>query len=212
MDAARIEEISTSTRLLDLATIILISLAAIATAWCGYQASRWSALQALNYSRANAARVEASIAADRSNALRMVDVGLFVQYQAAVFNRNDALAAFLGRRFRPEFRRDLDAWTATNPQKNPRAPLSPFAMPQYHLASDDVYAAASRRADNWTASAVSANEISDRYVFLTVLFASVTFLGGVAMKTRHPWSLTLTAVGFALLVFSLVRLAEFPVR
>lgn len=198
--------------LVDMGTVILISLAAIATAWCGYQATRWSALQALDYSRANSSRVEASIAASRSNALRMIDVGLFVQYESAVFSRNDALAAFLLHRFRPEFRRALDAWYATKPKTSAQAPLSPFAMRQYHLASDDEYAALFRRADDWMTQAVAANETSDRYVFLTVLFASVTFLGGVAMKTRYPWNTALTAVGAALLIYSLLRVMEFPVR
>ena len=44
------------------------------------------------------------------------------------------LADFYFKRFREEFRPAVDAWVATRPLKNPNAPLTPFAMPQYKLA------------------------------------------------------------------------------
>ena len=45
------------------------------------------------------------------------------------------LADFYFKRFRAEFRPAVDAWVATRPLKNPNAPLTPFAMPQYKLAA-----------------------------------------------------------------------------
>lgn len=191
---------------------MLISLAAVATAWCGYESARWSALQALNYSRANASRIEASIAANRSNALRMVDVGLFVQYESALFRHDDAFAAFIRKRFRREFGTAVDAWIATKPLSNPNAPLSPFAMKQYRLASDETFVSLSRRADNWVDRAVRANETSSRYLFVTVLFASVTFVGGIAIKTRYPLNVVLTATGTVLFCISIARVLTYPVR
>lgn len=142
----------------------------------------------------------------------MVDVGLFVQYESALFRRDDAFAAFLRKRFRPEFRVAVDAWVATKPQTNPKAPLSPFAMKQYRLASDKVFASASQRADNWIERAVRSNETSDNYLFVTVLFASVTFLGGIAIKTRYPLNVVLTATGAILFFVSLARVLAYPVR
>ena len=199
-------------RIVDVATVILISLASVATAWCGYQAARWSALQALSYSLANAARIDQSTAASLANAQRIVDVGLFVQYEQAIYRKDSAFAQFIKRRFRPEFRTAVEAWLKTNPQSNRNAPLSPFAMRQYRLKADDDSTAAGNRAETLLAKAVQSNETSDQYVFLTVLFASATFLGGVAMKARYPWHLVLTIVGAALFLFSFVRLWEHPVR
>lgn len=196
----------------DLLTVVLISLATVATAWCGYQAARWSSLQALDYSRANAARIEAAVAAGRANSDRLIDVALFVQYENALFQRNDAFAAFIDHRFRPEFRKAIDAWDATKPQTNPRAPLSPFVMKEYHLQSDDRSASASKRADAFVAQAVTANQTSDSYVFVTVLFASVTFLGGVATKTRYPWHVVLVIIGIVLILLAVLRTIHYPIR
>jgi hypothetical protein len=201
-----------SDRIVDVATVVLISLAAVATAWCGYQAARWSALQALDFSRANAARIDASIVANRADDVRAIEIALFVQYEAAVFRRDDAFAKFLYQRFPPDFRNAVGAWLATKPLTNPKAPPSPFVMPQYRVRIDQGFAIASKRANDFVAGAVKANEISDEYVFLTVLFASVTFLGGIAIKAYYPWHLVLTAVGLVLLIVSFARLIHFPIR
>jgi hypothetical protein len=191
---------------------VLISLAAVATAWCGYQSARWGSLQALDYSRSNAARIEASIAANRSNAIRMVDVGLFLQYESAIFRQDDAFAAFIRKRFPTQLAKAVDAWLATNPLHNVKAPPSPFAMNEYRVASDVRYESMSKRADDLVAGAVRANETSDQYLFVTVLFASVTFLGGIAIKTRYPLNIALTLVAAVLFFVSLARVLEYPVR
>ncbi|MGZ3496135.1 MAG: hypothetical protein ACXWNK_17255 [Vulcanimicrobiaceae bacterium] len=198
-------------RIVDIVTVILISLATVASAWCGYQAARWGELQTLNYSRANAARVEASIAAGRSSAIRLLDVGLFVQYEGAVFEHKDRFAEFLRHRFTPELRKAVDVWLASKPLTNPRAPLSPFAMAEYHVRSDDAFAAASKRADALTEEGHRANQQSDAYVYLTVLFASVSFLGGVGGRLRYPWHMVLTAIGTALLVIAAFTILRYPV-
>ena len=38
----------------DFASVILISAATVMTAWCGYQAARWTALQTREYNEASA--------------------------------------------------------------------------------------------------------------------------------------------------------------
>jgi hypothetical protein len=45
-------------RALELSAILLLSLAAVATAWSGYQASRWSGEQSRGYAQASATRIE----------------------------------------------------------------------------------------------------------------------------------------------------------
>lgn len=42
------------------ATTTVLALAAVATAWSGYQASRWHGEQAIAFSRANASRLESN--------------------------------------------------------------------------------------------------------------------------------------------------------
>ena len=48
-----------SERALELAAVVLLSLTALATAWSGYQAARWSGEQSKLYAQASATRVMA---------------------------------------------------------------------------------------------------------------------------------------------------------
>lgn len=210
---ARLRESSIfNEHVVEVVTVLLISLAAVATAWCGYQSKRWSALQTINYASANAARIQSSIAAGRGDALRTVDVGMFIEYQSALYSGRTGFAEFLRRRFRPEFRAALDAWLATHPLMNPQAPLSPFAMKEYRVSAFEEATAASKRASDLVNAAVSNNEDSDRYVFATVLFALTSFLGGISVKSRYPVAIALLAVGLGLFTFAIVTIAAYPVR
>lgn len=199
-------------QIVDVATVVLLSLAAVATAWCGYEAARWSSERALNYSLANAARIDASMASSLSNTLRTIDVNLFVIYENALYSRRDSFAALLKSRFRPEFKTAVDAWLATRPQTNPGSPRSPFVMPQYRLQSDADAKSAAKKADDLTNAAIANDEISDRYVLATVIFAIVSFLGGISGKARHPMNIALLAGSSALLLLQLLLMARFPIK
>ena len=110
-------------------------MAAVATAWAAYQSARWHGEQAKAQSASIAARVESTRAANVANRQGQVDVALFTQWVDAYAREETELADFYRKRFRPEFVPAFDAWVATRPRKNPGAPLSPFAMPQYKLAA-----------------------------------------------------------------------------
>jgi hypothetical protein len=116
------------------ATVIL-ALAAVATAWSGYQASRWHGEQAIAFSRANAARVESTRASDLADSQTEIDVATFTQWVDAYARHQTQLAAFYRKRFRAEFQPAVAAWIASHPLKNADAPLTPFAMPSYRLAA-----------------------------------------------------------------------------
>ena len=115
---------------------MLLALAAVATAWAAYQSARWHGEQAKAQSASIAARVESTRAANVANRQAQIDVALFTQWVDAYARDETELAAFYRKRFRPEFKPAFDAWVATKPRKNPDAPLSPFAMPQYKLAAN----------------------------------------------------------------------------
>ena len=114
---------------------VLLAVAAVATAWAAYQSARWHGEQARAQSASIAARVESTRAANVANRQGQIDVALFTQWVDAYARDETELAAFYDKRFRPEFKPAFDAWVATRPRKNPSAPLSPFAMPQYKLAA-----------------------------------------------------------------------------
>ena len=116
---------------IDLVSTVLLALATVATAWAGYQSSRWHGEQASAQSRATAARVEATRASGVANREAEIDVELFIQWIDAYALKESELGAFYQRRFRDEFKPAFQAWIATKPLTNPDAPLSPFAMPEY---------------------------------------------------------------------------------
>src|SRR5262245_7090402 len=114
---------------------LLLALAAVGTAWSSYQASRWQGQQALAGGRATAARVEANRVAGVANRQIQVDVATFIAWVDAYSARDTELSSFYFRRFRDEFKPAVNAWIATRPLKNPKAPLTPFAMPQYRSSA-----------------------------------------------------------------------------
>ena len=85
--------------------------------------------------RANALRIDSAKAAGLANSQTEVDVATFTQWVNAYAQKETLLTDFYFKRFRNEFRPAVDAWIATRPLKNPNAPLTPFAMPQYKLAA-----------------------------------------------------------------------------
>ena len=202
-----------SEHVLELVSTILIAVAAVATAWSGYQSARWSGEQAKAYARANAARLESTRASGLANTQTQIDVATFTQWVDAFALEQEELADFYYARFREEFRPAMEAWVATMPRTNPDAPLTPFAMPEYRLEAQDeaerLEAVATTEADD----ASTFNQRSDNYVLAVVLFATSLFFAGIS--TRLPTTRSraaILALGCITFVATLVWVATFPVN
>jgi hypothetical protein len=196
----------------DFASVVLISAATVLTAWCGYEAARWTALQSRLYNESSAQRVTAAADSGRFNTLEVIDVGMFLQYVGSIAAGRTDEEAFIYRRFRPEMKRAVDAWLATKPRTNPAAPSSPFAMPQYSLRTGRDAARLDALAAADFEKATAANERGDAYVRLTVIFAAVSFLAGISTKFRFPSHIVIVVAGFGALIFGLIRMLELPIR
>jgi hypothetical protein len=166
----------------DVAGAVLMALATVATAWSGYQASRWNGEQATTGARANAARIESTRASGLADTQTQIDVATFTQWVDAFAHQEPRLTAFYRRRFRAEFAPAVTAWIATQPLKNPAAPLTPFAMPQYHLAARDEAAQLEVRADALAATVRVDVQRATNYVLAVVLFAATLFFAGMSAK------------------------------
>jgi hypothetical protein len=199
-------------RHLELIATLLLAMAAVATAWASYQSARWHGEQARAQSASIAARVESTRSAAVANRQGQVDVALFTQWVDAYARNESELASFYDNRFRAEFRPAFEAWVATKPRKNPRAPLSPFAMPQYKLAATanadrlEVRAAVfSRRAGDFI-------ERADRYALAVVLFASSLFFAGISTRLHSSTTrMIVVGLGYALFLGTGTWIATFPV-
>jgi hypothetical protein len=192
---------------------VLPALAAVATAWSGYQASRWHGEQAIAFSFANAARLESTRASDLADARTEIDVVTFSQWADAHARHETQPATFYRKRFRSEFQPAVAASIATKPLENPTAPLTPFAMPNYRLAAtsqaDRLEAAAEAAAAEARRDIQHANE----YVLAVVLCSAALFLGGISTRLQRPRPRAVVlGIGCAVPVGTLVGVATFPIR
>jgi hypothetical protein len=166
----------------ELVATVLLSVAAVATAWSGYQATRWNGEQTKASSRTNAIRIDAARAQGLSEAQKEVDVATFIQWIDSYARRETELTTFYERRFRAEFKPAFHAWLATKPLTNQSAPLTPFVMPQYKLAAE----AEAERLD--ADAEVSAAQVrrniqrASNYVLGVVLFSVSLFFAGMSTK------------------------------
>jgi hypothetical protein len=196
----------------ELLSTVLLALSAVATAWSSYQATRWNGEQAKTSSRVTATRIDASTAAERANFETQVDVTVFTQWIDAFAAGDTRLTKFYYDRFRPEFKPAVDAWEATKPATNPNAPLTPFAMPEYRLASREEAARLNAEADALSAQVHEYIQRGSNYVLGVVLFAVSLFFAGMSTRLRAPRLRAVTlAVGCCVFLGTLAWLATFPV-
>jgi hypothetical protein len=191
---------------------ILLALAAVATAWSSYQATRWNGEQAKTSSRVNKTRIEAARASDLANAQQQVDVATFVQWVDAYARGETEVVNFYRERFREEFRPAFNAWIATKPLKTEGAPLTPFAMPQYRLAAKAEAGRLDRSAEELSAQVRRNIQRASNYVLGVVLFAVALFFAGMSTKLTVPGlRMTMLVVGYVIFVGTAVWIATSPV-
>ena len=197
---------------LEVVTTLLLAVAAVATAWASYQATRWNGEQARAGSRTTALRIDAARAAGLAAEQTQVDVALFIQWIDATANNDAELEDFYVDRFRPEFRTAFDSWIATDPFATPGAPLSPFALDEYQTAAS-AEAARLDQAAELSSATVSVNiQRASNYVLSVVLFSVALFFAGMSTRLRMSRLRTITVViGCVVFLGTAVWLATFPV-
>lgn len=206
-------EVSRFDRLVEFAAAIVLALATVATAWAGYQAALWGGDQTQHMAAASAANIRAAQASNAALQTASLHANLFVAWVTALSGEEQELADFLYARFPTELRVAADAWIATKPRQNADAPLTPFVMAEYQLPQNAEAVRLQQRAEDEGRLASAANEISDRYVLLTVIFASVLFFGGISGKFQSK-SVDLAMLALAGLVFlvGLGILITYPIQ
>jgi hypothetical protein len=196
----------------EIVATVLLSLAAVATAWSGYQASRWHGEQAKATSKTTAVEINAARAQGLAEAETEVDVAVFTQWVNADVGGDVPLADFYRQRFRDEFKPAFEAWIATEPFTNTNAPPSPFAMPEYRLAAAEQAEEFDRETNESRAEVQRNIQRADNYVLGVVLFAAALFFAGMSTKLHTPAARKiLLVVGIALFLGAAVWIATFPV-
>jgi hypothetical protein len=196
----------------ELVATVLLAFAAVATAWSGYQSTRWNEEQTQAAARANALRIHSATAAGLANSQTEIDVASFTQWVNAYARHETQLASFYFKRFRKEFRPAVVAWIDTRPLKNPVAPLTPFAMPQYKLAAQAKADQLDARAEVNSAEMRLYIQRASNYVLGVVLFASSLFFAGMSTKLTSPrLRVAMLTIGCAVFVLTLIWIATSPV-
>ena len=197
--------------LLEVVEVVLLAVVAIATAWSGFQATRWDGRQSLLYGQASAARFQADAASTFGGQELLADVSIFSGWLQARSANDAQLQALYLRRFTPDYRVAFDAWLKADPFSNPAAPAGPSLMPQYDNPYFDRAAQLNARATSTFDAGTAARENADEYVRDTVLFATVLFLVAVAQRFRvRAARVAMNSVAAALLVYVLVSVSTLP--
>jgi hypothetical protein len=196
---------------LEIASTVLLSLAMIATAWCAYQAARWSGLMTINFSQANANRNFAMRYADEANQKILLDATIFLDFVDLYVMpgvTEEQLRTYMDRFFPDRLKKAVDAWLALEPMENPDAPRNPFEMREYVNKSEVLSGAYMNLAESYSQEARENNQQSDNYILLSVLFAIVLFFAGVSSKfeNRIP-GLVMLAFGFMVFYGSALALS-----
>ncbi len=203
---------SRTERRIDVVATVLLSIATLATAWAGYQSSRWHSEQALHQAKATGTRIESTRSQGVADREAQIDVSVFVQWVDANATGERQLADFYRTRFTDRLAPAFDAWIAKRPFANPNAPSSPFVMEQYDLAASDDAASQEAEADDAAAQATEAVHRADNYVLAVVLFAACLFFAGLSTRMRSiRGQSVILALGCILFVGTVAWVATFPV-
>ena len=188
---------------------ILLSIVALLAAWSGYAAAKWSTEQRSKLAEASTLRAKSNRANLQAMSLRNFDSSTFEAWFTAFTVGNKQAMALAERRFRPQFRVAFDAWRATDPETNPKAPKGPTYMPQYQQPGLRLSNALDAQATKTFAEGIDAGSSGDDYVRVTVFLASVLFLIGISTQfTVRRVRYALVGFGGALLIFSLIQLTQ----
>lgn len=189
----------------------LLALAAVGTAWAGYQANWWHGEQAKAQSVATAKRVESTRVSGVANRQEQIDVAIFIQWVDAEARGEHRLARFYRERFTDRLAPAFNAWIVTKPLQNPNARSSPFETRAYRVPA--IQQVARFEAQAAAASEKAKDDIrhADSYVLAVVLFAVSLFFAGISTRLRtQAAEVTILALGCAVFLGTAVWLATLP--
>lgn len=190
---------------------ILMSLVIIATAWSAYQSTLWGGIQTFTLREVTSAGMKVTTNIIQQGQYSTVDVIMFMEYVNAINNNDQKLSEFYYDRFRPDFKPAVEAWLETKPFENPDAPPHPFVMTEYKKTfSEQAEEFATEQATKLQ-EAEQANMNSDNYVLMTVIYASILFIGGIFSRFSGKKRLSLVVAGWAIFATATTFLISMPI-
>ena len=196
---------------IEMVEALVLAIVAVATAWSGYQASKWDALSAQHYNLASRTTVLSQEKATLAGQDRLYDITTFNAWVEARISGKDKLVAFYQLRFRPEYAVAFAAWWKLDPLNNPSPHPGPIFMPEYVNANAQESAKLAEEARGYFEKAVTMRENGDQYVKITVFLATVLLLTALSQRFEiFGPRVAVVAVAFVLLVVSAYWILTFP--
>ena len=198
-------------KVVEVLEVAVLAIVAMATAFSGYQGTQWGGEQARLYGLASSTRFEAEAASTLGGQELVADSAFLTAWLQAHRAGDRQLEAMLERRFTPDYAEAFREWLATDPFTDPDAPPGPAAMPGYSNPSMTKAARLNAQASRYFDAGTAARETANKYVRLTVLFASVLFLVAVAQRFRLRGArIGANALALALLAYTVYGVVSLP--
>lgn len=191
--------------------VVVLAAVAVATAWSGFEAAKWSGLSGRQYSLGLRTTVLAQEKATLAGQDRLYDITTFNDWMEAKTNKNENLATWYERRFRPEYVIAFKAWQSLDPFHNPSVVAGPIFMREYTNANAQAAVQLNEEANHCFDRGASMRESSEEYVRVTVFLATVLLLTAIGQRLRKSSPrVALATVAFILLGCSAYRLLTLP--
>ncbi len=201
---------SFSDRLLEIVAVLLLAVATLGTAWCGYQSSQWNGVQTDLARQSSDQRVEANRQFGLATQKVAYDSTLIADYAQAVQAGNSTLAKFYrDSLIRPEFLPQLDA---LEQQFRAGQKVNIFTDPAYLKVQFQQYNDAAAKSEDLSVASQEAGNTADEYVLTTILLAVALFFAGVTSSFRYrPARALLIVMALGTIAVAASRLAGLPV-
>ena len=191
--------------------VVVLAVVAVATAWTGFQASRWDGRQSYLYGHASSLRFQADAASTYGGQELSADAGIFTAWLEAEAAHNVALESQFSRRFTPDFAVAFEAWlkTTPSPTRRPRPARARCPSTRTPISTRRLSSITKRRASSTRApppgtlvTSTCVTRCSSRSVLFLVALAQ-------RLKVREA-HIGLNVVAFGLLVFVLASVLTLP--
>ncbi len=190
---------------------VMLAIVALLAAYTGFASAKWNTESSVRLAQASADRTQANRAALNAQNLKNFDSTTFNTWFTAYLAGNPTAEAVAIRRFRPPFKVAFNAWIATDPFTNAKAPPGPTYMPEYKQPELAVSAKLDSQATADYTLGVDAGSNADNYIRDTIYLATILFLIGISGHFRYlRIRLCLVVLSGIMMVVAIVEIAAAP--
>jgi hypothetical protein len=198
-------------RAIEILAVLLLGIATLGSAWCGYQATQWNGKSSDATQDSSDARVESARLFGLATQIVSYDSGSVAQYaQAKVAGDEELMAFFKESLIRPDFLPTLEQWEQEVEQGG-TAPANLLTDEEYLDEQFAPYREAEARAEEFSTLSDEAGATADEYVLSTLLLASALFFAGVTTSFRvRSARLALLALAVLVVASTAARISDLP--